>query len=55
MKVYRHSPASWVAKTVDGYVAELEDWRGEAIMTLRQIVRAAAPKAQETIKWAQQV
>jgi hypothetical protein len=50
MKVYRHSPASWAAKTVDEYVAELKDWREEAITTLRQIVRAAARKADEWIK-----
>jgi hypothetical protein len=43
------------AKTVDEYVAGLEGWQMEAITTIRQIVREAAPKATESIKWAQPV
>jgi len=43
------------AKTVDEYVAGLEGWQAEAITAIRQIVREAAPKASESIKWAQPV
>jgi hypothetical protein len=43
------------AKNVDEYVASLDGWRGEAVTALREIVRAAAPKATEAYKWAQPV
>lgn len=43
------------AKTVDEYTAAAGGWQAEAITTLREIVRAAAPKANESIKWAQPV
>jgi hypothetical protein len=42
-------------KTVDDYVAGLRDWRGEVVSALRKIVLESAPKAQESIKWAQPV
>ena len=42
-------------KTVDAYVAGLEDWQAEIVTSLRQIVRAAAPNAAESFKWAQPV
>jgi hypothetical protein len=42
-------------KTVDGYVAALAGWQAEVVSELRKIVRAAAPKATESIKWAQPV
>ena len=43
------------AKTVDEYVAGVGGWQAEAITAIRQIVREAAPKASESIKWAQPV
>jgi hypothetical protein len=43
------------AKTVDEYIAGLDGWRAEAVAALRSIVRAAAPKAAESVKWAQPV
>jgi hypothetical protein len=42
-------------KTVDGYIAGLEGWQAEIVSKVRSIVRAAAPDAQESIKWAQPV
>ena len=42
-------------KTVDAYVAGLEDWQAEIITSLRQIIRSAAPNAAESFKWAQPV
>ena len=42
-------------KTVDGYVARLEGWQAEVVSSLRHILREAAPKATESIKWAQPV
>ena len=43
------------AKTVDEYAASYPGWQAEAIAAIRQIVREAAPKATESIKWAQPV
>jgi hypothetical protein len=43
------------AKTVDEYVAGVGGWRAEAITAIRQMVREAAPKATESVKWAQPV
>jgi hypothetical protein len=42
-------------KTVDSYIAGLEDWQGEIISQVRQIILKAAPEAGESIKWAQPV
>ncbi|MGD2148176.1 MAG: DUF1801 domain-containing protein [Anaerolineae bacterium] len=43
------------AKTVDEYVAGLGDWRSEVVKALVELARAAAPGANESIKWAQPV
>jgi hypothetical protein len=43
------------AKTIDDYIDELGDWRGDVVRELRAIVDAAAPTATSTIKWAQPV
>ena len=40
---------------VDAYVAKLTPAQAEIVSKLRQIVKAAAPKAAESIKWAQPV
>jgi hypothetical protein len=37
-------------KTVDGYIAGLNAWQANAVRRLRSIVKAAAPKATESIK-----
>lgn len=42
-------------RTVDGYIAGLGDWRGEAVALIRGVLREAAPEAKESIKWAQPV
>lgn len=42
-------------KTVDSYIAGLEDWQGEIVSQVRQIILQAAPEAGESIKWAQPV
>ena len=42
-------------KTVDGYIAGLENWKGEIVSMVRQIILKAAPDAKESIKWAQPV
>jgi hypothetical protein len=42
-------------KSADEYVSGLEGWRAEAVSALRQIVREAAPEAEEAIKWARPV
>ena len=42
-------------RTVDGYITGLEEWKGEIVSKVRQIVLEAAPAAKESIKWAQPV
>ena len=43
------------AKTVDAYIDGLEAWQADVVSALRDIVREAAPTAEERIKWAQPV
>jgi hypothetical protein len=43
------------AKTVDEYAAAFPGWQAETIGAIRQIIREVAPKATESIKWAQPV
>ncbi|HUH04119.1 MAG TPA: DUF1801 domain-containing protein [Kofleriaceae bacterium] len=42
-------------QTVDAYVAGLGEWQGEVVTKVRELVRSAAPRATESIKWAQPV
>jgi hypothetical protein len=42
-------------KTVDNYIAGLEGGQREVAVALRQLIRKAAPRATEAIKWAQPV
>ncbi len=42
-------------KSVDDYIASLDDWRGEVVAAIRDVVLSAAPEARESIKWAQPV
>lgn len=42
-------------KTVEAYILSLDPWQAEIARKLRAIVKAAAPKASESIKWAQPV
>jgi hypothetical protein len=42
-------------KTVDNYIAQLEEWQGEIVSEVRRIILNAAPEALESIKWAQPV
>jgi hypothetical protein len=42
-------------KTVDGYVAGLDDWQQEIVEAVRKLLREGAPKATESIKWGQPV
>ena len=43
------------AKTVEGYISTLEDWKGEIVMELREIILEVSPEIKESIKWAQPV
>ena len=43
------------AKTVDAYIAGLNPEQAEVVATIRQIIRKTAPKAAESVKWAQPV
>jgi hypothetical protein len=42
-------------RTVTGYIANLDDWRGDVVAALRELILGAAPKASESIKWSQPV
>ncbi len=42
-------------KTVDEYIVAFDDWRTEAMIRLRELVKEAAPHSAATIKWAQPV
>jgi len=43
------------AKSVEEYVSSLEDWKGEIVGELREIVLSVSPEIEESIKWAQPV
>lgn len=43
------------AMTVEAYIASFQDWRGETLAALRQLIREAAPDVVESIKWGQPV
>jgi hypothetical protein len=38
-------------QTVDGYVSTLNDWRRECVASLGKIIRTAAPKASQKVRW----
>lgn len=42
------SPAS---RLIDGRIAELTDWRGQALSRIRSIIRFADPRVEEDWKW----
>ena len=42
-------------KTVDAYIAQLEEWQAEIVSKVRMIILEAVPEADESIKWAQPV
>jgi len=42
-------------KTVTAYIAQIEDWQGEIVSKVRNIILKTAPEADEAIKWAQPV
>ena len=42
-------------KDVDDYIASLSGWQAEAMAQLRDLVREAAPDAEEAVKWSQPV
>ena len=42
-------------KTVENYIAQLEDWQAEIVSQVRHSILEAAPGANESIKWAQPV
>lgn len=43
------------ASSVEGYIQHHKGWQREVLMRLRDILRAAAPEAVESIKWSQPV
>jgi hypothetical protein len=42
-------------KTVEEYIADLEDWRGAVVSEVRDLILEVAPDAQESIKWSRPV
>jgi hypothetical protein len=39
------------SQLIDERIAELDDWRGEALAHVRELVKAADPEVEETWKW----
>lgn len=44
--------ASEVSAKIDARIAELDDWRGETLRKIRDIIKAADPEIVEEWKWA---
>jgi hypothetical protein len=42
-------------KSVEEYISSLEDWKGEIVAELREIILEISPEITESIKWAQPV
>ena len=42
-------------KSVEGYLATLNDWRRDVVASLRTMIQRTAPKASEKVKWSQPV
>jgi hypothetical protein len=49
------SSARQQGKTVEAYIVGFNDWRGETMSALRQLVHEAAPGVTDSIKWGQPV
>ena len=43
------------AKSVEEYISSVEDWKGEIVAELREIILEISPEIKESIKWAQPV
>jgi hypothetical protein len=41
-----------VSKRIDDRIAEFDDWRGEALRRVRELIKAAEPDVVEDVKWA---
>ena len=42
-------------KTVEAYIAGLDDWRGEVVSEVRNLILEVDPDANESIKWSRPV
>ena len=51
MKKSGASQGQSAAKLIDKRIAELEDWRGETLSTMRKLIKAADPDVVEEWKW----
>ncbi|MGE7471419.1 DUF1801 domain-containing protein [Bosea sp. NPDC003192] len=43
--------AASASEQIDARIAELTDWRGEALAKVRAVIRQADPEVEETWKW----
>jgi len=43
------------ARSIEEYVGDLGDWRGDVVGEIDRLIRSAAPEAKASIKWAQPV
>lgn len=51
MKKARAAQGPSVSELIDGRIAELGDWRGEALSGMRKLIREADPDVVEEWKW----
>ena len=42
-------------KAVEAYIASLDDWRGEVVSEVRDLILEVDPEAEESIKWSRPV
>jgi hypothetical protein len=51
MKPPESADASSASELIDQRIADLADWRGEALRRMRELIKAAAPGVVEEWKW----
>jgi hypothetical protein len=47
----RNDVSESAAELIDAKIAALDDWRGEVLARMRELIRAADPDVVETVKW----
>lgn len=52
MKKSTQDTATPASELIDARIAELDDWRGEMLASLRAVIRAADPDVVEEWKWS---
>ena len=51
MKTHPRAAGSAASRLIDKRIAELDDWRGETLARMRDLVRQVVPDIEEEVKW----